>query len=734
MLTKQEKGNVVKIAAKIGEIVGPCTVDRVESTALAEVKKLFTEVALSGQGRLIIGRYENNETIKELCEKGELSIHSVSSLDDGFEIKMIGDDIVVAGANARGVLYGVYELEDRIFAGETEALHIKLVPAFRKRSDALGHYHNAKTFNFGNDVIDERKIEYLARLRINQFCACFDCSPFGNVLSDFVHSDVFPFQKKPSFEAVNTLKTLSRTMSKYGIEFHMMIWEPAVPQRFAPIDKYPKEALGMVRRPWGGGKGNLQHTLCISSPLVQEHYRNIIPKFMKEFPDVKGFFIYNMDGISWICTPELCPTCKEKLIDSDPIKHNPWETQATLISLFSEIAHKEDPDFKINFWGTVHFTEDAVPKMYEAATGYDCVTTGCMGSDHDLMVTSLEKPVPMVQATLDIAKKRGLPAYMYFAYNKLESVQTGFASPFIIAESIKTFKRWGFDCLIEVSGPTPALNQITALTMRQFQSEPDTDEKVWLKALARQQFGADAGEKMYSAWENNYKAMDAWRDHYENPFCGSNFNVRLGLYSNIKGPIPILPDLLDRFNFLNIATKPGLKLWDTDQFKDFFTDGYFERFQKTAHYLGQAEEQARKACQLADDEPVAISYYEGCFEGISRHTHKEYAELNHCSIEMTHSLSVQRVEMLRGIRLLRDMELYPDRKEELFADFLKLMQENVRTLKKYVAMLDRFTKMRPCLSMTGLCENEIQIYRDDAEERIELSERILAENKFENLG
>lgn len=85
--------------------------------------------------------------------------------------------------------------------------------------------------------------------------------------------------------------------------------------------------------------------------------------------------------------------------------------------------------------------------------------------------------------------------------------------------------------------------------------------------------------------------------------------------------------------------------------------------------------------------------------------------------------------MLRGLRLLRDMELYPEQKEALFADFLKLMEENIATLQKYVEMLNRFAKMRPCLSMTGLCENEILMYRDDAEDRIELSKKVLAENK-----
>ncbi len=727
MYTKKEKHNIRCFCRQFGSIQFPPHPTVVEETAVQELKQFLADFPLEGTATLVLGRPEAVPALGEACAAGILAIGEVSPEDDGFEIKWAGSTLFVAGANPRGVLYGVYELEDRVLSGE--APDTLVVPAFRKRSDALGHYQNARTFNFGNDTIDDKKAQYLARLRINQFCACFDGSAFGNHLSEFVHSDVFPFMRQPSREAVTQLKNTAAIFGKYGIDFIMMLWEPTVPALFAPIDAYPADALGTVHRPWGGDENKMERTLCINSPLVQEYLRDVMGKFIREYPDVKGLFLYNMDGGSWLCTPELCPRCRAALVDSDPTLFNPWENQAKLVTLLSEAAHAVNPDFTINFWGDIHFHGAAVEKMLQTAQGYDHLTTACMGSDHDIFVTNIQQPCFEVEVTLKTAAQRGLSSYMYYAYNKSETVQPGLPTPFATAEAIQTFRRWGFDNLMEVTGPTPALNQVTALTMRQFQSQPDTDPESWLQALAEKQFGSEAGPHMYAVWQEIHEGFECWRDYNANPLTGSNFIVRMGLTSTFDGTPSILPGILERFEEFYYDTVGKVEPWRLEEFRKNQTPEFLERFCAMEAHFATAEEQARLACEKADSEPVGICYYDGAFEGISRHTRFEFARLNLCSIRMTHSMCRQVIHMLRAVALLGTMREDPISVDTLQPKYLQLLREDCVLLTDYIAMLEEFSQLRPCLAMSGMCENEICIYIDDAQKRLDGLLLYLKENK-----
>ena len=44
-------------------------------------------------------------------------------------------------------------------------------------------------------------------------------------------------------------------------------------------------------------------------------------------------------------------------------------------------------------------------------------------------------------------------------------------------------------------------------------------------------------------------------------------------------------------------------------------------------------------------------------------------------------------------------------------------------------MLEEFAALRPCLPMTGMCENELHIYIDNAQWRMDSIEEYLEENR-----
>ena len=735
MYTVQEQRYIEKFCREIGKFVFPSEIETVEKTAIDELKKFFRGYKLTGQKTLMIGRVCNCEAIAARCKNGEMQIGEVSSQDDGYEIKSIENELLIAGANPRAVLHGVYALEEWILSGMENSPDTFVVPYFRKRSDALGHYHNGMTFHFGNDMIDDKKAEYLSRLRINQFCACFDCSPFGNHLAEFVHSDVFPFQREPSFAAVNTLKSSSETLAKYGIDFIMMLWEPILPRKFAPLDQYPPEALGKVRRPWGGDENHLDTTLCVSSPIVWEYYRDLTRKFVREYPCVRGFFFYNLDGSSWLCTPELCPRCAKKLVDSDPSLHNPWETQAKLVTLLAESAHEADPTFTFNFWGAVHYHGDAIPKMYAAVKGCDYFTTAAMGSDHDLYISVKDKPCRPVTDTLEAARQQNISAYVYYAYNKLEAIQTGFPNPLIVADSLKTFKRWGVKNLLEVTGSTPALNQLNAIAMRQFQVAPDTDVDTWAAELAKRQFGERAASKALEVWGHTRDAYEAWEGFVLNPLRGSQFIFRMGLFSNLgdgRTGLPLLlPDVLNVYEGFVYKTLTNVEPWLSEDYRRYATEEGVHRFEAMSRHLAQATVAAKELVELASDEEyIGVCYYEGGFEGIARHTMKEYAKVNLVPLEMSYILCRQKVHLLKAVILLTEMrDGDPIRIPVLQKAYLAVLEEELMLQKELSAFLGKISHERPCLALTGMCQNEILHYQRIADKRATDTQRFLDEQK-----
>jgi len=84
--------------------------DIVEDTAAQVMQQFLTKASVSanivsesestGDKRILLGRDSNLKAIRELGDTGALDIRDVSPEDDGFHLKQIGKDIVVAGTKS----------------------------------------------------------------------------------------------------------------------------------------------------------------------------------------------------------------------------------------------------------------------------------------------------------------------------------------------------------------------------------------------------------------------------------------------------------------------------------------------------------------------------------------------------------------------------------------------------------------------------------------------------------
>ena len=685
--TKIKNGLHKRGIGKEYEIVVADDCDLVESTAAQEMQRFLAKASLSvviipeskatGKKRIILGRESNLKAIRDLGDKGDINIRSASTKDDGFHLKQTGDDIVIAGANPRGVLYGVYEFEDFITEGRIGNLDIRKVPQITSRA-ALMPTFLTHDHPLSYREATEKTVTYLARLGIN---GCIDGGGGSWELKKFVSSDIFSFQKAPDLELQRKISTTSSLCKKYGIDYYIMLWEPSLSQS-EDLAKYPPEALGMVEGTW---RGSLK-TLCVSSPIVQEHYKNMVKKFVREYPDVKGFLFYNLDGNAWLCTPGLCLRCKSICKDSPADTSHPWETEVLFTDLLARTACEERSDFKFIHWIS-HFRDEAAEKLVRMSQEYSALAYGVQCGDHDVMIA--DPIVPGGSELLMLQKvcaEKSIPFYVTFSSDSHEVIPNGFQFPFHINGTMKKLHAWGVRGIIGC-GPIPYFNQINALAEKEFQWDPDMNPEPFLADLSVRQFGKESGNLMYQAWWEIKNGMDVWKDVIGHPFRGSQTPTSLGFSYFTMAPA-ILPDISEYYH------------------KD---EEYLAKFKLMGTHMAKAAALGKQAVEKANaSEPIGINYY----DGDSIPTMKEYAELNYAPIAIADVYSHLRCNMISAYHLLEGMKTDSaagnsaavQEKEVRYHD---LIRKDIAVRKRFVEILTEFSKMRPCLTRTSLSEKGI---------------------------
>jgi len=715
------------------EIVTADNCNVVEQTAAQALQRFLEKAAIpaaivtesqsKGQKRFLLGRESGLKAIEELGDAGELSVRDISAADDGFHLKQVGDDIVVAGANPRAVLYGVYAFEDFVNDGAAGTLDIRKVPYFRKRGSGVDY--TGVLFDEALEEFPEEKAEFLARLGVNEITD----QGIGGHFSKFVRSDVFPFQTPPDPDFQRRLKDMTAICSKYGIDVFVFLVEPALEPINGTVDGYPEEALGTARPPWGADETGLARTLCVNSPLTQDYLRGMMKALVQEYPHIRGVNLYNLDVGSWFCTPSLCERCKAVCTDSPPDAFNPWETQVKVFSILTAAAHEARPDFDFRCWSTAHYHGEHFKKMINGIQGYDGLCGIWNGSDRSVMIPDAAERAEVCVVAQKVAEERGLPFYMMCELNNLEAIPRSLAFPFHAAEAIQKYKQWGATNLSEIFGVAPAHNSINALVMKEFQWNPDQDVKAFARDLALRQFGEAAAEHAYRSWEEIAKAFDVWNDVDGPPFPlnGSQFHLRLG--TAVGGlPPAIVPAIAEYYDH-NVDTLTLVEPWLAEGYKKQKTTEYLDRMSSMTDHFALAAEHARKAIDAASSEEfIDVSYYESAG---GRPTRKQYAELNYAPMVFGNALGTQRCNILRAYHLLKAIETARaagdnEAAREKEQAYHELLREDIKVQEQFCELLTGFSTMQPVLTRTSLPEQEITEFLEFTREKITALNEYLA--------
>jgi len=450
--------------------------------------------------------------------------------------------------------------------------------------------------------------------------------------------------------------------------------------------------------------------MCVNSPVTQEYLREMMRKLVREYPDVKGVQLYNLDVGAWFCTPNLCERCKRACTDSPGDVFNPWETQAKLVSLLADAAHEENPGFDFRFWATVHYHGELFDKLVHAVKGYNGLMSAWTGSDRSVMVPDAAERTATCLMTQEVCRNQGAPFFMMCEFNNLEVIPRSLPFPFHVCDALAKYKRWDVKNLTEIFGVAPEHSSINALVTKEFEWNPDQSVEAFLVDLSVRQFGKPAGELVYQSWKEVEKTFDVWNDVQGPPFplMGSQFHVKMGTaIGNL--PPSIVPKMAQTYDdTINILTR--VEPWLAEGYQQNRTKAFLEKMELVDVHLRQAADCAKRAIGVASGEEfIGLCSYEG---ENGRPSCKEYAELNYAPIAIMESLCRQRCNILRACHLLSEIENARTTGDDALVQekekaYRALIQEDIGVQERFCELLTGFSQMQPCYTRTSLKEQEI---------------------------
>ena len=103
---------VVRAANDLGD-----DVRKVTGTAAAVVTgdaALLSVITAAGQGRIVVGTIGKSRLIDQLVRRRKIDVKAVRGQWESYLIDVVDDNLVIAGSDKRGTIYGIYEISQRM--------------------------------------------------------------------------------------------------------------------------------------------------------------------------------------------------------------------------------------------------------------------------------------------------------------------------------------------------------------------------------------------------------------------------------------------------------------------------------------------------------------------------------------------------------------------------------------------------------------------------------------------
>ena len=470
-------------------------------------------------GLILLGTTAETPLLARWAKAGRLGITASDSAGDAYEVAVLDGVIVVNGANARSVLYGVFELEDVI--AEQGSVPVGLARC-AKPSMGLRLLHPRVRGGFQG--YRKSDFEFLARCGGN----------VAHLTHDWMgEKTIFSYIPSTEFPKAADAKVLDRNRARlrqyldwcklFGLDAALWLceipcqggpWTPE-PVRKAFLDRFPAECLSDT----GTYQGKLP---CLAHPRVEQEYRRMLRQFLTDFPGISMFLIFTGDSNGELCDPA---TCSRHRGVSKLTQYN------RLLALMAEEGRKVRPDFQVFSVGwswKFRSDPDYLPQQAALPAGagltmppdgeawsFDRKTT-------DLLVKSRALTQEKGQTFL------GYDIFLWgddtvFGQIKDSKLLPGlgitklYDFPFGIAAKMRRWQTLGADGFFDQWGTMPEYIQANAVALRELVFHPENTEPAkvndWAQSLAARRFGPAAASLVLAAWKEIEAAQQIQSDH-----------------------------------------------------------------------------------------------------------------------------------------------------------------------------------------------------------------------------
>ena len=503
-----------------------------EQASLA-VEIVAESEAPEGRG-IVLGTPGSVKRIARLKRNGDIRVGE--AVDDGFHLKVVGEDVIVAGNNPRGVLYGLCRLIDWLRGDRAgDVLDLSETPHFRER-------WMCPTLHGRTD--EERNFRYMARLGVNTSYLRARRDPFIDIkhfyqyVTEERHLPEISEAAPPHAGMVEMADGACRLALAHGMSIVMLMDEPAaIPARDSKSDQAPKalppelldrldpDMLGRAYLPPFRADG--WKALSVFHPKVEAHYAEMLGQLLARYPELKTLYVYNEDCAAANCYPPDEPVAK----DAYPPGYEgyPYAAHLHLTKVLQEAGRRIKPDLRlctVSYHWYIH--DELRRKMVTGVPAGSVLITLAAWDDsidttvlpdwtHDLIRQARDRGDLVLLADDDFTATSD---------DLLMEVTAGFPMPFRTWKKCRAWAEAGVAGITQhhTGGPTLGVNGINDLAWRVFTwrplMTPDEAEGEIRRLTLRQLGSAEATRRMMTAYGAVERALDAVEDDLDNrPYC-----------------------------------------------------------------------------------------------------------------------------------------------------------------------------------------------------------------------
>lgn len=430
---------------------------------------------------------------------------------ESFHIEADENSVVVCGFDERGIMRGLYYLED--------LMNLRGGPILSResktRSPRLSPRITCAPFLADQELdvpIDPYTGGLLSLISHHGFNAIW---LFGNI-HDLGQSRIYAELGQDAPKRMARLNPIIRRAKKYGIDVYLYLGKNPLPPEF--FDKHP-DVKGC---PWSKGwKGN-GFLMCTSVPTARTYLEEATASIFRQAPELKGIvFIFGNEGFmhDWMAPGVECPRCRNR---------SPFDVVTELIATLNRGAKTGRPDAEVVAWpyagGTWSVGDPDQMKIIERLpqdviflanfeTTYPTVTgvtrDGVGANIFDYSISSLG-PSDRFQRQARAAAERNIALWV--------KTEFSYSQEFIQTPYIPVLQRWKdrfqhITALPHVSGAFMNWQHYGFMPSRcaeiakWYTWEPQPELTALLQGIAARDFGDEAGPKVVDAWSHFGNAL-----------------------------------------------------------------------------------------------------------------------------------------------------------------------------------------------------------------------------------